>query len=199
LQTSNLAGNVGGKESDKESKERVENEEKELTLHPDRQGLHMVLGDLEAEIMEVIWRRPDGKWCTVRDVYETMRDERERRIAYTTVMNTMSRLAKKGVLESSRQDLAYIYRPRQSREAFIQGMVGHVLERLLVQFTGPTQSGLQEYAARHPEETARVNDLLAEVTRRRANRARKSTSDQDPPDPRRSRVPNDHEDSGEQS
>lgn len=144
----------------------METEDKELILHPDRQGLRMVLGELEADIMEVIWQHPDSKGCTVRDVYETMREKR--RIAYTTVMNTMTRLAKKGILESTTQDLAYRYRPRQSREAFIHRVVGHVLERLLVQFTGPTQAALEDYAVQHPAEEQKVNSFLDEITQRRA-------------------------------
>ena len=74
------------------------------------------LGAAQAEIMNVIWEKPEGEWCTVREVYETMLPERH--IAYTTVMNTMTRLAKKGVLESRRQDMAYLYRPHQSRDGF---------------------------------------------------------------------------------
>lgn len=118
----------------------MNSEGKELVLRPDRRGLRMVLGDLEAEIMEMIWGFPEGEWCTVRDVYETMLAERH--IAYTTVMNTMTRLAKKGVLVSKQQDLAYLYRPCQSRDSFMQRVVGHVLERFLVQFTGPTQAAM---------------------------------------------------------
>jgi len=140
--------------------------EKELTIHPDRQGLRMVLGDLEAELMDVIWRRPEGEWCTVRDVYETMLQDR--RIAYTTVMNTMTRLANKGVLESRRDGMVYLYRPRQSREAFIHGVVGHVLERLLVQFGGPTQEALADYATQHPAEAEKVEQLLGKLAQRRA-------------------------------
>lgn len=144
----------------------MEIEEKELIIHPNREGLRMVLGDLETDVMEVIWRQPPGEWCTVRDVYETMLANR--RIAYTTVMNTMTRLAKKGVLESTRRDLAYLYRPKQDREAFIHGVVGHVLERLLVQFSGPTEAAIGEYEAQHPDGTARVNGLLDEIAQRRA-------------------------------
>jgi len=144
-----------------------EEEERELIIHPDRQGLRMVLGDLEADIMDVIWQHPEGEWCTVRDVYETMLGTR--RIAYTTVMNTMTRLAKKRVLETTRRDLAYLYRPRQSREVFIHGIVGHVLERLLVQFAGPTQVGLRDFAAQHPDESDRVSRLMDEITGRRSN------------------------------
>lgn len=143
------------------------NDEKELILHPDRQGLRMVLGDLEAVLMDVIWCYPAGTWVTVRDIYETVREERH--IAYTTVMNTMGRLAKKGVLENTKQDQAYLYRPRQSRESFIAGVVGHVLERLLVQFSGPTEAALSDYTAQHPQKSDKVAQLLKDITRRRAS------------------------------
>src|SRR5438128_5901392 len=114
--------------------------------------------------MDVIWRRSDVEWCTVRDVYETMLTERH--IDYTTIMNTMTRLAKKGVLESIRRDQAYLYRPRQSRETFIHGVVGHVLERLLLQFTGPTQAALSNYAQQHPDEAQKVAQLLDDISKR---------------------------------
>ena len=152
----------------------MDQEERELVLHPDRQGLRMVLGDLEAMIMDVIWRQPAETWCSVRDIYETLRQERS--IAYTTVMNTMTRLAKKGVLESTKRDTAYLYRPHQSREAFLQGVVGHVLERLLVQFTGPTQTALTDYTTQHPEERAKITGLVDEIARRR-----QTLSPADPP------------------
>ena len=54
----------------------MDQEERELVLHPDRQGLRMVLGDLEAMIMDVIWQQPAETWCSVRDIYETLRQER---------------------------------------------------------------------------------------------------------------------------
>lgn len=141
-------------------------EGKELILHPDRQGLRIILGDLEAEIMDEIWQAPSGDWCTVRYVYESMLGKRH--IAYTTVMNTMTRLAKKGVLESMRQDQAYLYRPRQTREAFIDGIVGRVVERLLVQFAGPTEAALLNFGEGHPDAAGRVNDILDDIRKRRS-------------------------------
>lgn len=141
-------------------------EEKELTLHPDRQGLRIMLGDLEAEIMDEVWHVPGGDWCTVRDIYEAMLTKR--RIAYTTVMNTMTRLAKKGLLESTRQDQPYLYRPRQSRQAFIDSIIGRVVERLLVQFEGPTQAALDTFDQVHPDAAGRAIDIVEEIKRRRA-------------------------------
>src|SRR5947209_13966972 len=78
-------------------------------FRPDRPGIRKVLGDLEAEIMELIWARPAEQGTTVREVFEILYERR--RIAYTTVMNTMTRLAKKHLLRVEKQDLAYVYYP----------------------------------------------------------------------------------------
>src|SRR6266498_1406856 len=45
-------------------------------FRPDRPGIRKVLGDLEAEIMEAVWPRPDGRGTTVRDVFEVLYDRR---------------------------------------------------------------------------------------------------------------------------
>jgi len=45
-------------------------------FRPDRPGIRKVLGDLEAEIMELIWARPVDQGTTVRD------DDGKRRQAY---------------------------------------------------------------------------------------------------------------------
>jgi len=130
---------------------------------PTKDGLVKVLGPLETEIMQIIWQ---DERSTVKKVHRKLSQHRD--IAYTTVMNTMTRLAKKGVLESIREDQAYLYRPRQSRETFIHGVVGHVLERLLVQFTGPTQAVLNDYAGRYPDGHEKITGLLDEISRRRS-------------------------------
>jgi predicted transcriptional regulator len=144
----------------------VEHDDRELILRPDRAGVRMVLGDLEAQIMDVIWEQEPASWCTVREVYERLREQRY--IAYTTVMNTMTRLAKKGLLESRRQEQAYLYRPRTNRDSFMRDVIGHVLEQMLAQFSGPTQTALDEYGAQHPGSGATVTALLDEIQARRA-------------------------------
>jgi predicted transcriptional regulator len=45
----------------------------------------------------------------VRDVYETLREQRQ--IAYTTVMTVMNNLVKKGLLSQDRSAIAYVYKP----------------------------------------------------------------------------------------
>src|SRR5688572_8648570 len=105
-------------------------------FRPDRPGIRKVLGDLEAEIMEIIWSRPADVATTVREVFEIL--YQRRRIAYTTVMSTMARLAKKKLLCAEKQDQAYLYYPNFTQEEFILRFLSHILDNLLVGFTGTT-------------------------------------------------------------
>jgi predicted transcriptional regulator len=133
-------------------------------FRPDRPGVRKVLGDLEAEIMELVWARPPGQGTTVRDVFEVLYDRR--RIAYTTVMSTMARLAKKNLLRAEKADQAYVYYANFSQEEFISRFVGRILENLLVGFAGATLEGVD--ALSDPAVAERARRLLAEIARRRA-------------------------------
>lgn len=142
-------------------------EEPELrTVHLDRSGIRLALGDLEAEIMEVIWSRPPGEGVTVREVFEALYPRR--RLAYTTVMNTMARLARKGLLVAERREAAYVYRAALQREAFIERFVGRVLERLLVNFGGVAAEKLSELT--DPGTRQRLLRLAEEARARRPGR-----------------------------
>jgi predicted transcriptional regulator len=67
------------------------------------------LGRLEAAVMDLLWVRGEGR------VHEVMRGL-DRPLAYTTVMTTLDRLFKKGLLDRSRQNRAFVYAPRMSRQ-----------------------------------------------------------------------------------
>ncbi len=133
-------------------------------FRPDRPGIRKVLGDLEAEIMELVWARPVGQGTTVRDVFEILYERR--RIAYTTVMNTMARLAKKHLLQVEKQDQAYIYSPNLTQQEFVSRFVSRILEDLFVSFSGATLEGVN--ALPDPQVAAQVRQQLDEIARRRA-------------------------------
>ena len=120
--------------------------------------------------MEYIWTRPVERGTTVRDVFETLYERRRadmrRSIAYTTVMNTMVRLAKKNLLRVEKQDQAYLYYPNFTQEEFVSRFVGRILEDLLVNFSGATLESLNALPDQHA--TSRVRQMLDEITRRRA-------------------------------
>ncbi|MDD3926426.1 MAG: BlaI/MecI/CopY family transcriptional regulator [bacterium] len=120
-----------------------------------KKGVNKVLGDLETEIMDIVW---SSGACSVRDVYENIR--LRRKIAYTTVMTIMSRLAKKGLLKQTRRDAAYIYAPVMSREQFASGFVGQVVEDLMSDFSTPLLSHIIEQAADDPEKLQELSELI---------------------------------------
>lgn len=121
-----------------------------------------MLGDLEAEIMDLIWERPADHGTTVRDIFEILHDRR--RLAYTTVMTTMARLAKKNLLRAETRNQAYVYYPNFTEQEFTARFVGRVLDDLLVRFTGPVERG---ETTTDPAVAERVHRLLDEIARRR--------------------------------
>ena len=133
-------------------------------FRPDRPGIRKVLGDLEAEIMELIWERPPGQGTTVRDVFEVLYGRRH--LAYTTIMSTMTRLAKKRLLRAEKDDAAYVYYPTATQEEFVSGFVGRILEDLLVSFSGVTLDRLGALST--PDAPLRAQRLIEEIAHRRA-------------------------------
>jgi predicted transcriptional regulator len=67
------------------------------------------LGVLEREVMDAVWTAGD---VTVRDTRSLL----PRRVAYTTVMTTLDRLFKKGLVVRSRVGKAFVYRAARTRQ-----------------------------------------------------------------------------------
>lgn len=108
-------------------------------LRPDRSGIRVVLGNLEADVMEVIWARPSGPGTTVRDVFEVLGERR--RIAYTTVMGTMARLARKNLLRAEKAARPYVYYPNFTHQELLDRFTSRILEKLLLDSSGAANHG----------------------------------------------------------
>jgi predicted transcriptional regulator len=100
-----------------------------------RTQLDGVLGPLESEVMEAVWDQGD---TTVRDVHVAL--AARRRIAYTTVMTTMGRLAAKGLLVRDTSAVAHRYRPALSRDEYARSTVHSVVDWLVNSFPEPAIS-----------------------------------------------------------
>jgi predicted transcriptional regulator len=120
---------------------RLDDENASFRFNQD--GLRKFMGDLEVEIMELVWKKAGDGTVTVRDIYEALRQKRP--IAYTTVMTTMVRLAEKGILRIvDKAGLANCYTPEQSRDEFIQGVVTKVLGIFFKQFPDECEEFLRD-------------------------------------------------------
>jgi len=82
------------------------------------------LGSLEAEMMEHVWLQGE---TSVRDLHSRSAS----RLAYTTIMTTVDRLYKKGMLRRRKLGKAYLYKPAFSRqdyrECLAQRLIGMAL------------------------------------------------------------------------
>jgi len=89
------------------------------------------LGPLEIAVMEILWERGES---SVHDAAEKLR----RPLAYTTVMTTLDRLYKKGLLARRKLDRAFVYTPRQTRSEWERKRTGEFVAGF---FDGPHSSG----------------------------------------------------------
>jgi len=95
-----------------------------------RQSQQLVLGPLEMQVMNVAWSV--GR-CSVRDVVERLNSK----LAYTTVMTTLDRLFKKGLLEREKFDRAFLYSPALSSQDWERRRAGDFVAGFLA---GPEPS-----------------------------------------------------------
>jgi predicted transcriptional regulator len=70
------------------------------------------LGELEAAVMDVMWRSAGPQ--RVRDVLDELTTRRK--LAYTTVMTVLDNLHRKGWVQREMDGRAYRYRPSATRE-----------------------------------------------------------------------------------
>ena len=95
------------------------------------QAVERHLGELEAEIMRVMW--PRGA-ATVREVLAALNAARERQIAYTTIMTVMGRLADKGLLRRRLIGKAHHYEVAQTEEQFLHAASRRLIRSLIDDF-----------------------------------------------------------------
>ena len=82
------------------------------------------LGRLEFQLMEILWSCGESN---VRDVVQKL----DHPLAYTTVMTTLDRLYKKGLLERRMPERAFLYSARLSREEWERQRAESVLAGFL--------------------------------------------------------------------
>jgi len=81
-------------------------------------------------MMEIVWSLPE---VSVREAVEQLR----RPLAYTTVMTTLDRLYKKGLLARRKDQRAFVYSTRLTRQEWERQRAGHLVAGFL---EGPNPS-----------------------------------------------------------
>lgn len=118
-----------------------------------------LLGALERRVLEALWAH--GEEASVRTLQSTFPGA-----AYTTLMTTLDRLYRKGLLERRLDGRAYLYRPRYSRADLTSTAALNTFRTALGSGddAAPLLSSLVDVMVGHDE---RLLDELARLVRER--------------------------------
>lgn len=84
-----------------------------------------MLGDLQLEVMQVVWKLGDA---TVAEVHEELLGHRD--IAYTTVLSTMRALERRGFLAHTREGKAHRFHATIAAADYASERVSDLVDRL---------------------------------------------------------------------
>ena len=127
-------------------------------------GLDGVFGSLELRVLEALWAL--GREASVRDVLDAFPTA-----AYTTVMTTMERLHRKGVLARRKDGRAFLYWPVSSRATMESGLVARAIEPLL------RNGGAQPILSFFVDEVSRHDERLLDELERLVREKRRQQGD----------------------
>jgi predicted transcriptional regulator len=118
------------------------------------------LGPLETHLLQIMWQRGSG---TVREIVETGKVDG----AYTTVMTTLDRLHKKGLLKREAEGRAFRYSPAQTEGEFNGAIVRNAIRQMLgaADSASAPLSFLVEAISEH--DSALLDELKREIERKR--------------------------------
>lgn len=122
-------------------------------------GLASVFGTLELRVLEALWRRGEATVGDLRPDFPSA--------AYTTLMTTMERLHKKGVLHRDKLGRAFVYRPASSRAEMESGFVTRAIQPLLASESAqPVLSSFVDEVSRQDERLLDELERLVRAKRR---------------------------------
>ena len=129
-------------------------------------GLESMFGTLELRVLDALWRRPNG--ASVRELQGEFP-----KAAYTTLMTTMDRLHRKGVLDREKTGRAFVYRPRHSREELETAAAARAMSALLGHgHAQPILSWLVDTVSQHDAGLLDELERLVQAKRREQERQR---------------------------
>jgi len=120
------------------------------------------LGPLEARVLEHLWERSEP--AAVREVHGAFPS-----LAYTTLMTTLDRLYRKGLLLRRRRGRAFCYEPRRSRDELARELISGQVAALM-RGAGASSAVLSTLVATIGREGGALLDELEALAR--AERAR---------------------------
>ncbi len=117
------------------------------------------LGTAELEVLKALW---DEGRCTVRQVMIQLH-ERDRRVAYTTVLTFLTRLEQKGYVTSDKSGLAYVYRATITRDKVTRSRLRTLVQQLYDGAAAPMVLQLMRTQKFTTDEISALHQLIDEL------------------------------------
>ena len=130
--------------------------------------LESFFGTLELRVLDALWARDAAQ--SVRDLQSEFDG-----VAYTTLMTTLDRLHRKGLLDREKAGRAFVYRPRYTRDVLRSQLANEALQAVFGDRASeltPILSFFVESVSREDREALDALERLIEE--RRASRDAKS-------------------------
>jgi predicted transcriptional regulator len=114
--------------------------------------------------MEDLWQAGPSR---VGEVLDRLNEGTRRKLAYTTVMSVLARLAQKGYLTRTRAGKAFVYEPVHGPDGFVQARAADAIEGLLDDFGPSVIVGIVDTVKNRPELFKQLQELVAEASAER--------------------------------
>lgn len=127
------------------------------TVRLSADGLAKVLGDLEARVLDAVWRL--GKPVPARTVHAVVAEEHE--VSPLTVITVLNKLVDKGLLSRAKVEDLFHYRAMLTREEFTTRASRRVVEGILSLAPDAVAASIVDVLAeRDPERLAELGRLI---------------------------------------
>jgi predicted transcriptional regulator len=115
------------------------------------------LGDLQLQIMQVLWDRGEA---TVAGVYAVVAGERN--LAYTTVATMLRKMEARALVKHRLEGRTFFYRAAVAAEAVSTGMADHLLDRVFEGSLAGMVNHLLSTREVSRQELSKLEKLIAE-------------------------------------
>ena len=116
------------------------------------------VGDSEMEILHIVWDKGEA---TVSEVHEHILGYRK--VAYTTVMTIMKKLADKGLLSFRKDGVTYVYRAAKPEAEVKHSLLRQMVEKVFRGSPAEMVQSLVENERLKPEEKAEIESLIQKL------------------------------------
>jgi predicted transcriptional regulator len=116
-----------------------------LRFQPSGSGVEQVLGELESQVMMLVWENPGA---TAREIYRRLNRPD---LAYTTIVTVLDRLHAKKLVTREKMGRPFVYTAEVGREDFEAQLTRDVLAGVLKDESRPVLNTFVDLVSASPE------------------------------------------------